>query len=1515
MMAQSGRDFLFWGCLTVAGQDSIWAVGRPNAVDICERCHFPKGWLEERSDPPNVSAMTGADFDGVHCDVCHTMYDPFFETTYSGTREGNNWLNYWDETNASAAPSQAAADATYQEDGLQAQNITLFNGGSFYSQTVPFTTTYTENAAGQYFVSGDSDKRASFSDAEARHQMFYSRYHKSRYFCSTCHDVSNPVLANLAFDGTSPGDGTTILPTETNPAYSYYHVERTFSEFMLSDYGLQGGAPGIGPFATDVFTTSLPNNYIARCQDCHMNDVVGKGADMQNAVVRPTGSTEHPNSGQPLHDMTGGNAWVSYVLASATPGASNYDSVNDQLLNQGVITLTLDLAEGEGIDPEALLAGVDRAKQQLQLAASIEDLSYDSNSGALSFQIQNQTGHKLISGFPEGRRMFVNMEAYSGENLIYEVNPYDHTAGTLKSLGFSYITDTLPAPSPLEAHEVYSDTLVYEMHPASSLTGEDETFHFALATGRYKDNRIPPQGFRIAEAADRLSEPAWQGASAPDYFTTDEYAGGYDAVSMTIPSGADHITVTLYYQTTSREYVEFLRNEINGTGNLTLSSPTPSGEPNAYIIQTDSFFTQLRAWGDTIWQLWEHNMNVPGAAPFLMNQASWASSGTLQASFTAWPTTGIAPLTVVFTNTSTGNYDASLWDFGDGITSTLESPSHIYEMAGVYTVSLAISGLGGTDALTRTNYITVYAPVSAHFTGSPTSGVVPLAVSFTNLSSGDYDVCSWTLGDGGTSLACDDPGHTYTTAGVYTVTLTVSGLGGTDALTRTNYITAYAPVSADFTGSPTSGVAPLAVSFTNLSIGDYDACFWTFGDGDTSAACDDPGHTYTAAGVYTVTLTVSGLGGTDALTRANYITAYTPLTVDFVGSPRSGGAPLTVQFTSTVTGTVTDHLWRFGDGDVAYTPHPTHTYGNAGLFGVTLMITGPTGTANRSKPGYITVSAPPNAPTATISADVTSGTPPLTVTFTAVTSGTIEHWVWDFGDGDQAFAGPVVSHTYTTSGIFDVGLTVSNTHGSFIDSKPGYITVYQPVTADFSGGPTSGTAPLTVSFTNLSTGDYDACSWTFGDGGTSAACDDPGHTYTAAGVYTVTLTVSGLGGTDALTRTNYITTYAPVSADFTGSPTSGVTPLAVSFTNLSTGDYDACSWTFGDGGTSAACDDPGHTYTAAGVYTVTLTVSGLGGTDALTRTNYITAYTPLTVDFVGSPRSGGAPLTVQFTSTVTGTVTDYLWRFGDGGVAHTPHPTHTYHNAGLFGVTLMITGPTGTANRSKPGYITVSTPPNAPTAAISADVTSGTPPLTVTFTAVTSGTVEHWVWDFGDGDQAFTGPVVSHTYTTSGLFDVSLTVSNTHGSFIDSKLDYIAVYQPVTADFSGNPTSGPAPLTVSFTNLSTGDYDVCSWIFGDGGTSPACDDPGHTYTTAGVYTITLTVNGLGGTDALTRPRYITVRQASSIYLPLVVRDNSKTTAIRSPRVGLRLGLTRPHAYPRWRYAKTPNATRFSPTPK
>jgi PKD repeat protein len=168
-----------------------------------------------------------------------------------------------------------------------------------------------------------------------------------------------------------------------------------------------------------------------------------------------------------------------------------------------------------------------------------------------------------------------------------------------------------------------------------------------------------------------------------------------------------------------------------------------------------------------------------------------------------------------------------------------------------------------------------------------------------------------------------------------------------------------------------------------------------------------------------------------------------------------------------------------------------------------------------------------------------------------------------------------------------------------------YMCDIPDVAANFSGSPTDGAAPLFVNFTNLSTGDFDTCSWVFGDGETSSDCNDPEHAYDTAGTYSVSLTVSGSGGEDTETKVDYITVFEGVHADFSASPTSGTAPLAVSFTNLSSGDFSTCSWDFGDSGTSSECSDPVHIFYTTGTYTVSLTVSGDGGEDTEMKTEYI----------------------------------------------------------------------------------------------------------------------------------------------------------------------------------------------------------------------------------------------------------------------------------------------------------------------
>jgi hypothetical protein len=678
MMAQAARDPIFWAAMTVAGQDSIWALGNANAVDICERCHFPEGWLGGRSDPPNASLMTASDFDGVHCDACHRMWNPFFKATDSGAREGSDWMGYWDEADntgpGSGTPSQIGADQTYLSDQTLSSSISLFAGGSFFLSDLPKYLTYTENGGGQYFVDLDNAfarKRASFADPVPDHSVLYSRYHKSKYFCSTCHDVSNPVLANLGLSGLADQAGGDLI-TEQYSAMRYFHVERTFSEFALSTYARDGGAATNPEFVAQG-AAAVP--WAAKCQDCHMRDVTGKGCGETAAPLRPGESVEHPNSGAPLHDFQGGNIWITRILASLDdhfPGT--FDPVNFALLSQGPQTLTLDLLAG--ITPTdngaALLAASERAGQQLLLAAAIKDLSYRSGTGDLSFRVLNNTGHKLISGFPEGRRMFVTIKAYDeGDTLIFEVNPYDSAAGTLKGLNH-------PGSPGLGPREAYVDELVYEAHPTSSLTGEKETFHFVLATGLYKDNRIPPKGFDISGAAARQSVPAWQGAANPGLFTDAEYTGGYDDITLTgvLPGGANRIEVTLNYQGTSREYIEFLRDEIKGTA-ATLSSPTRSGESQAYIIQTDPFFSGLKAWGDTIWNLWSHNhgldgsgVEIPGIVPFEMARAAVTSTPSAPvAGNDAYTATATVPLTIVAPGVLANDTDAN----GDPLTALLAS--------------------------------------------------------------------------------------------------------------------------------------------------------------------------------------------------------------------------------------------------------------------------------------------------------------------------------------------------------------------------------------------------------------------------------------------------------------------------------------------------------------------------------------------------------------------------------------------------------------------------------------------------------------------------------------------------------------------------------------------------------------------------------------------------------------------------------------------------------------------------
>jgi PKD repeat protein len=153
-------------------------------------------------------------------------------------------------------------------------------------------------------------------------------------------------------------------------------------------------------------------------------------------------------------------------------------------------------------------------------------------------------------------------------------------------------------------------------------------------------------------------------------------------------------------------------------------------------------------------------------------------------------TAGYAPLMVQFTDQSAGNITAWAWDFNnDGhIDSTAQNPVYTYQNTGTYSVNLTVSGPGGVDSKVRHDYINVNATPEGAFIGNPTSGMVPLRVQFTEISTGNPWLRYWSFGDVSTIVTGKNPAHVYVTPGDFTVTLTTLGPDGTKTYTREHYI-------------------------------------------------------------------------------------------------------------------------------------------------------------------------------------------------------------------------------------------------------------------------------------------------------------------------------------------------------------------------------------------------------------------------------------------------------------------------------------------------------------------------------------------------------------------------------------------------------------------------------------------------------------------------------------------------------------------------------------------------------
>ncbi|PWR69733.1 PKD domain-containing protein [Methanospirillum lacunae] len=282
--------------------------------------------------------------------------------------------------------------------------------------------------------------------------------------------------------------------------------------------------------------------------------------------------------------------------------------------------------------------------------------------------------------------------------------------------------------------------------------------------------------------------------------------------------------------------------------------------------------------------------------------------------------------------------------------------------------------------------------------------------------------------------------------------------------------------------------------------------------------------------------------------------------------------------------------------------------------------------------------------------------------------------------------------------IFILALALAISAMSVYGDEPGFTSHQQFVTqnvgsnpVDFSGAPTSGRAPLMVMFSDLSKGNPSGWVWDFGDGYSSGG-EDPVHTYANGGVYTVRLTVQYPDGSSKTqVKEKYIQVNPlPLEANFSAAPQSGKAPLTVQFSDLSTGGM-VWFWDFGDGSPASSIPDPSHTFTGPGSYSVTLKISNEQGESKSHKMDIqVLLSEPLSAEFVGTPRSGAAPLSVQFSDKSSGEISSWIWDFGDGTRDSIESPTHTYIHEGTYPVTLTIRDNHGnTDTEEKLQYVSV----------------------------------------------------------------------------------------------------------------------------------------------------------------------------------------------------------------------------------
>ena len=605
---------------------------------------------------------------------------------------------------------------------------------------------------------------------------------------------------------------------------------------------------------------------------------------------------------------------------------------------------------------------------------------------------------------------------------------------------------------------------------------------------------------------------------------------------------------------------------------------------------------------------------------------------------------------------------------------------------------------------------------------------------------------AWSTGETVQSITVND-------TGTYSVTVTNSSSCSTIASIHVSL--AESPVANFMAPDICTNSSLTFQDSSTISSGSIATWSWDFGD-NTSSVISNPSHSYSVAGTYLVTLHVTAMNGCSASHQSSVRVLPDPVAAFTATNVCVSNATQFINQSTASGSTTFSSYWTFNDGTFSQLANPSHVFTNSGAHQVTLAITSAEGCTNEITHNldvFVGANASFQANNSCL------GTPTVFIDNSSSTDGHIVSWQWNFGDGTQSISSSP-THYYHDPGSYQIALTTVTSYGCY-NTATGTVEIYPvPRPAITANNVCLGTAVEFADTNNYQSAFDVTYHWDLGDQSTSTA-PSVNHLYQLPGTYHVLLTTTSPNGCSS---EDHIQLKVHPIPDISFNASDVCFPAMTHFNNtssISSGTIAHYAWNFGDGD-HATSINPSHAYQAAGVYVTTLTVTSDQGCSTTDTVSLRIKPSPQ-VSFGGSIH-GCSPLSGSLTDSTwieQGTLSSWLWDFGDGEFSNQQNPVHVFNQSGVFPVTLTVVSDKGCISSfTVPDFITVFPKPYA---AFNVD-----PEVVDIFNPVVhfdnlSQSYTSWIWNFGDGTSTSIDLSPTHVFADTGSYSAQLITVNSYG--------------------------------------------------------------------------------------------------------------------------------------------------------